>query len=99
LFCFLDTLLVLHPSLGISWFRKVDCERKLDPTDPLCAACAEVIFEHAYESYQQVSGDGDGLSQSRAPVKRPQPGKLGSFLDDIRMGDVPDVTVLEITVS
>jgi hypothetical protein len=89
---------VLHPSLGIAWFRKVDRERKLDPTDPLCAARAEVIFEHVFDSYQQV-GSNEESSQPTAAVKRRQPSKLGSFLDDIRMVDVAEVAVPEVAVS
>ncbi|KAJ7676984.1 hypothetical protein DFH06DRAFT_976182 [Mycena polygramma] len=87
---------LLHPSLGIAWFRKNDAEPGQHTTS---AANAEVLFEHIYESYREVAASEDSNVPAPPPPRRSRPGTLGSFLDDICMADVADVAEPESTVS
>ncbi|KAJ7768113.1 hypothetical protein DFH07DRAFT_736483 [Mycena maculata] len=80
---------LLHPSLNITWFRK------LDPEHRLTAERAQVLFEHAYESYRQIHAN-DEAPQPQAPARPSRSGTLRSFLDDICMVDVPDVSKPEV---
>ncbi|KAF7372567.1 hypothetical protein MVEN_00119300 [Mycena venus] len=84
---------LLHPSLGIAWFRKIDKERE---SDLLNATRVEVLFEHVYESYQQIHGNNDESHQPKAAAQLSRPSTFGSFLDDICMANVEDVSVPEI---
>ncbi|KAJ7891956.1 hypothetical protein B0H13DRAFT_2340354 [Mycena leptocephala] len=70
-----DAQLVFHLSLGITWLRK---------SELFSATRAQILFEHAYNSYQQIYASSES-SQSQPRVKPSRPGTLGSFLDDIRM--------------
>jgi hypothetical protein len=81
-----DAQLVFHLSLGITWLRK---------SELFSATRAQILFEHAYNSYQQIYASSES-SQSQPRVKPSQPGTLGSFLDDIRMVDVADVSEPEV---
>ncbi|KAF7375808.1 Dimer-Tnp-hAT domain-containing protein [Mycena sanguinolenta] len=78
---------LLHPSLGISWFRK------LDPAHQLSAAHAQVLFEHVYDSYRRTPVD-----TPRQPSAPTPPSRSTSFLDDICMVDVPDISKPTVTV-
>jgi hypothetical protein len=75
--------------LNITWFRK------LDPEHRLTAERAQVLFEHAYESYRQIHAD-EETSQPQAPARPSRSGTLRSFLDDICMVDVADVSKPEV---
>ncbi|KAJ7827733.1 hypothetical protein B0H13DRAFT_1917484 [Mycena leptocephala] len=48
---------LLHPSLGIAWFRKIDKER--ESASLLNATRTEVLFEHVYESYQKIHANNE----------------------------------------
>jgi hypothetical protein len=80
---------VLHPSLGIAWFRKIDKERE---SESLNATRAEVLFEHVYESYQKIHANNEESHQPKVVVPASRPGTFGSFLDDICMANVEDVS-------
>ncbi|KAJ6549658.1 hypothetical protein B0H10DRAFT_1968933 [Mycena sp. CBHHK59/15] len=84
---------LLHHSLGITWFCRIDKERG---SELLNATRAEVLFEHVYESYQQIHANNDESRQPNAAVQPSRPGTFSSFLDDICMANVEDVSVPEI---
>ncbi|KAJ6484240.1 ribonuclease H-like domain-containing protein, partial [Mycena sanguinolenta] len=86
---------LLHPSLGIQWFRKIDSERD---SEFLSASRAEVLFEHVYESYQQNSAN-EEPRQSEAPPQPRRAGKFSSFLQDICMSNVKDIVESEIVIE
>ncbi|KAF7351928.1 HATC-domain-containing protein [Mycena venus] len=83
---------LLHPSLGITWFRKIDLERD---SELLSVTRAEVLFEHVYESYQQIHA-GEESRQPKATAQLSRDGTFGSFLDDISMANVEDASMPEI---
>ncbi|KAJ7477620.1 hypothetical protein FB451DRAFT_1557286 [Mycena latifolia] len=85
---------LLHPSLGMAWFRKMES----DPASSteLSAARAKILFEHAYELYSQIHGAKS--TTPAAAVERARPGTLGSFLEDICMVDVANTTEAEVVV-
>ncbi|KAF5378354.1 hypothetical protein D9615_002986 [Tricholomella constricta] len=65
---------VLHPCLGISWFRKLGGDR---------AEKAEILFKHVYEQYCKARP-----ASSQAPVQKTN--SSSSFLDDVCMFGVAD---------
>jgi hypothetical protein len=67
---------VVHPHLGITWFRKLDTDR---------AASASVIFEHAYNEYRHQHEPKVTNTPSTAP-KRTQ--SSNHFLDAVCLVDV-----------
>ncbi|KAJ7156332.1 hypothetical protein C8R46DRAFT_909917 [Mycena filopes] len=68
---------VLHPFLGISWFRKMGEDRGENAT---------TLFNFVYESYKTTHDQ-----QQQSPGAPAQPTKTSSsFLDDVCMLDVPE---------
>jgi hypothetical protein len=75
---------VLHPHLGISWFRKLGADR---------AETALIIFKNAFDQYQ-ASATTDTSSTKPNATSDVEMG----FLDDICMADV-DLADNEITAA
>ncbi|KAJ6549532.1 hypothetical protein DFH09DRAFT_1320008 [Mycena vulgaris] len=71
--------LVLHLTLGMKWFRKLDAERKLDlerAHDAERAIHAKILFEHAYQSYKEIhDADKSKHLKSRIPRTVPVPAR------------------------
>jgi len=67
---------VLHPYLGVSWFRKID-------TTGHRAEMAKTLFKHAYEGYKSAEPVPE-------PVARKLTASSSSFLDEICMADDSD---------
>ncbi|KAF7346859.1 Dimer-Tnp-hAT domain-containing protein [Mycena sanguinolenta] len=80
---------LLHPSLGLAWFRKIDLERGTSDRAPT----AQVIFEHAYKSYKRIHNTQVASERANRPkaVTPSHGGTMSSFLDDVCMDDVEDV--------
>ncbi|SRR6266545_2992182 len=74
--CLLSYFQVLHPYLGISWFRKVDVTGHR-------AEMAKTLFKHAYEGYKAAE-------PVPIPVARKLTASSSTFLDDISMADSAD---------
>lgn len=81
---------VLHPQLGLRWFRKLGDDERVDR--------AKVLFEHAFGRYQAA------ILEERS--KRPPPAATlkkssSKFLDDVCMNEVkvPDATVTVVFQS
>lgn len=68
---------MLHPYLGIAWFRRAGADR---------ATQAEVLFEHAFNRYQEAH------PAPPPPIKTgPRAGnKFANFLDGVCMMGVAD---------
>jgi hypothetical protein len=64
---------VLHPCLGISWFRKIDVSGER-------ATHAETLFAHAFDSYKAAE-------PAPAPLEPKATPSSSSFLDEICMID------------
>lgn len=69
---------MLHPYLGISWFRRVDTskERARKATD---------LFEHAFKRYQAAEPAPEPVTRKSMSTS-----SFSSFIDDVSMADGPD---------
>jgi len=67
---------VLHPYLGISWFKKLGGSR---------ADQATIIFEHAFLGYKAA----EPPKSPPTPSNLAKSSTTSSFLDDILMNDIP----------
>jgi hypothetical protein len=81
---------VVHPHLGITWFRKVD---------PIRATQATTLFEHVYQEYKHQYGPKTTAQPQTLPK---QSASSNSFLDALCLVDVaidetsvPSVSVTE----
>ncbi|KAF7371462.1 HATC-domain-containing protein [Mycena venus] len=76
---------VLHPSLGLSWFRKLDQGEERPEY-------ARILFTHAFQAYKKPYDDEKAASRAQKGNSDAQarPEASASFLDDICMFDVDD---------
>ncbi|KAF7362862.1 Dimer-Tnp-hAT domain-containing protein [Mycena venus] len=76
---------VLHPSLGLSWFRKLDQGEERQEH-------AQILFTHVFQAYKKTYDDEKAASRAQEGNSDVQarPVASASFLDDICMFDADD---------
>ncbi|KDR65759.1 hypothetical protein GALMADRAFT_1362644 [Galerina marginata CBS 339.88] len=66
---------ILHPYLGLLWFRKVD------PAS-IRAEKAKILFQHAFARYEAAEPVSEPITRQPAPTS-----SFSSFIDDVSMAD------------
>ncbi|KAJ7189246.1 hypothetical protein C8R46DRAFT_877092, partial [Mycena filopes] len=69
---------ILHPSLGLAWFGRLNDEKERQNK-------AVILFEHAFESYKKTYDDERAAQRTAAANSHPHARPALSFLNDVCM--------------